>query len=78
MTLLETEIADVKVGLPRLERRASALEVKAYEDTLDGVICAWVAIRALEGRATSFGDENSAIWIPHPLSTGSSKAPRPR
>jgi predicted RNase H-like nuclease len=71
VTLLEDKIADVKVGLPRLELSASGLEVKAYEDTLDAIICAWVAICALEGRATSFGDENSAIWIPKSAPGGS-------
>jgi predicted RNase H-like nuclease len=77
VTLLENEITGVKEGLPMLGLSASGLEVKAYEDTLDAIICAWVAVCALEGRATSFGDENSAIWIPNPLSTGSSKAPNP-
>jgi predicted RNase H-like nuclease len=64
VALLENEIADVKIGLPRLRLDVSGVEVKAYEDTLDAIICAWVAICALEGRATSFGDANSAIWIP--------------
>ena len=45
--------------------------MKAYEDTLDAVICAWVAGCALEGRAKAFGDENSAIWI---ASTGTAAA----
>ena len=45
---------------------ASGVEVKAYEDALDGIICSWVAVCALDGRAMPFGDENSAIWIPRP------------
>jgi predicted RNase H-like nuclease len=64
VTLLEGEMAGVVAALPRLETNASREEVKAYEDTLDSIICAWVAICALEGRASPFGDENSAIWIP--------------
>jgi hypothetical protein len=39
-------------------------ERKAFEDTLEAVICAWVAVRALEGLAVPFGDDNAAIWIP--------------
>jgi predicted RNase H-like nuclease len=39
-------------------------ERKAFEDTLDAVICAWVAVRALEGLAVPFGDDTAAIWIP--------------
>jgi len=50
--------------LQELRLDASAMELKAYEDSLDAVICAFVAICALQGRATPFGDRNSAIWIP--------------
>jgi len=41
---------------------------KAYEDKLDAVICAWVAIAALDGAATPYGDATSAIWVPNPAS----------
>jgi predicted RNase H-like nuclease len=66
--LLEGEIAGVDAALPSLDIGSSGIQIKAYEDALDAVICAWVAICALEGRARSFGDENSAIWIPYPCS----------
>jgi predicted RNase H-like nuclease len=69
VALLEGEITGVGAALPRLEMSASGVEVKAYEDALDAIICAWVAICVLEGRARPFGDENSAIWIPNPLVT---------
>jgi predicted RNase H-like nuclease len=69
VTLLEGEIAGVGAALPRLEMSASGVVVKAYEDALDAIICAWVAICVLEGRARPFGDENSAIWIPNPFVT---------
>jgi predicted RNase H-like nuclease len=62
--LLEREIRGVRAALPELPLDASAVEVKAYEDALDAVVCAWVGICALEGRATPLGDEDSAIWIP--------------
>ena len=65
---LEREIAGVEAVLPPLEATAKAWEIKAYEDTLDAIVCAWVAICALEGRVTPFGDENAAIWIPTSLS----------
>ena len=61
---LECEIAGVAATLPRLELNASPWEVKAYEDTLDAIVCAWVAICALEGSAKPFGNRDSAIWIP--------------
>jgi predicted RNase H-like nuclease len=64
VVLLEDEIAGVREALPTLELSASQKELKAYEDKLDAIICAWVAICALEGRAIPYGDEDSAIWIP--------------
>jgi predicted RNase H-like nuclease len=39
---------------------------KAFEDTLDAAICAWVGVCALEGRAEALGDAVSAIWVPLP------------
>jgi predicted RNase H-like nuclease len=65
--LLEAQIAGVVAALPHLEVSASGIQLKTYEDTLDAIVCVWVAVCALEGRARPFGDENSAIWIPYPL-----------
>lgn len=48
--------------LPPFE--APSWQLKAFEDMLDAVICAWVGICAFEGTAMPFGDETSAIWIP--------------
>ena len=67
VVLLEREIAGIAVALPTPVLQAKAAEIKNYEDKLDAIVCAWVAISALEGRARPFGDENSAIWIPAPL-----------
>lgn len=39
-------------------------QLKAFEDMLDAVICAWVGICVFEGTAMPFGDDTSAIWIP--------------
>jgi predicted RNase H-like nuclease len=61
---LDSEIAGVKSSMPALEMTASGRDVKAYEDQLDAIVCAWVAIRVLDGRAKSYGDKQSAIWIP--------------
>jgi predicted RNase H-like nuclease len=64
LALLDGEIAGVKSSMPILEMTASGQEIKAYEDQLDAIVCAWVAIRVLDGRAKSYGDNQSAIWIP--------------
>jgi predicted RNase H-like nuclease len=64
VTLLDVEIRGVAAAFPGLGSGASGAERKAYEDALDAVVCAWVAICALQGRARPFGDQQSAIWIP--------------
>ena len=64
INLLEGEIANVSAVLPIPGMTATKAEAKACEDMLDAIICAWVAVCALEGRARPLGDENSAIWIP--------------
>ena len=38
--------------------------MKPYEDGIDAMVCAWVAIEFLAGNATPFGDETAAIWNP--------------
>jgi len=65
IALLETQIMGVTDALPSLPADARGHELKAFEDMLDAVVCAWVAICALEARATPFGDQNSAIWVPN-------------
>jgi predicted RNase H-like nuclease len=67
LALLETEIGGVQAALPELRHDSPGWEVKAYEDQIDAVVCAWVAICALNGRAVPLGDDQSAIWIPAPV-----------
>jgi predicted RNase H-like nuclease len=64
VALLDSEIAGVRSLMPVLEMTASGTEIKAYEDQLDAIVCAWVAMRVLDGHAKSYGDNQSAIWIP--------------
>ena len=40
------------------------VSLKAVEDALDAIICAWVGYEYANGRAESLGDDNSAIWTP--------------
>jgi predicted RNase H-like nuclease len=62
--LLDCQIAGVAKALPPPDAAASGIILKAYEDCLDAVVCAWVGVCALEGQAQPFGDKISAIWIP--------------
>lgn len=66
LSLLDTEIKGVTASLELPPISARGYEMKAFEDMLDAIVCAWVGIRALEGDAMPYGDETSAVWIPSP------------
>ncbi len=63
---LDREIAGVCAALAVPRADAPTTELKAHEDMLDAVVCAWVGICVLEGRARPYGDSISAIWVPQP------------
>lgn len=56
---LSSTIAGIALPLPRSGTIAG---LKRYEDTMDALICAWVGIEFLAGRATAYGDDRAAIW----------------
>jgi predicted RNase H-like nuclease len=62
--LLEGQIEGTKRALAPLPPDSPMWMLKSYEDKIDAVVCAYVAICALEARAVPFGDHESAIWIP--------------
>ncbi len=70
---LDIEIAGVADALAEPSVEAKEVVLKAYEDMIDAIICAWVAICALDGKVVPFGDEKSAIWIPKAVTKGSGK-----
>jgi predicted RNase H-like nuclease len=63
---LDREVAGTADTLPVPVEGASGAVLKSFEDRLDAVVCAWVGCLALEGRATPYGDDRSAIWLPTP------------
>ena len=76
VSLLDGQIANVSEVLPIPDISATKAQAKACEDALDAIVCAWVAICALERRARPLGDDSSAIWIPNPpVASPHSKAP---
>jgi predicted RNase H-like nuclease len=38
--------------------------MKPIEDKIDALVCAWVGIQVLDGKAEPIGDESAAIWLP--------------
>lgn len=65
---LDQHIDGTADKLPIPPKTSKAAIFKSFEDSLDAVVCAWVAICVLDGKAKPFGDDDSAIWIPLPLS----------
>lgn len=51
------------VALP-LPVEASRSSLKRWEDALDALVCAWVGVEYVEGRAVPYGDATAAIWCP--------------
>jgi predicted RNase H-like nuclease len=68
-TDLDNVIAGASAFLPLPGADAAGWKLKAHEDVLDAVVCAWVASVALNGQAVPFGDDDAAIWIPAPHGT---------
>jgi len=61
---LDQHIAGVAAALPPPASSERGWRLKAYEDKLDAVVCASVAIACLDGKASGLGDVDSTIWIP--------------
>lgn len=50
--------------LPRIPPTSATRMLKALEDAIDALVCAWVGVEYRAGRARAYGDETAAIWIP--------------
>ncbi len=61
---LDSRIAGTAAALPVPPEGVRGWALKAFEDKLDAVVCAAVAIAALSGEAVSHGDADGAIWVP--------------
>ncbi|TBA68945.1 DUF429 domain-containing protein [Rhizobium ruizarguesonis] len=66
IALLDVRIQGVKDSLPLPSPDERGHVLKAFEDALDAVVCAWVGSCVMDGRARAHGDLESAIWVPIP------------
>jgi predicted RNase H-like nuclease len=62
--VLDRRIGGVAAALRLPDADHKGWWLKAYEDKLDAVVCAAVAIACLDGKVSAYGDADSAIWIP--------------
>lgn len=69
--LLNDEIEGVAELMPVPGSTTRGAALKAFEDKLDAIVCAWVGICVIEHRATAFGDRDSAIWVPSSVNCSS-------
>lgn len=63
---LDGEISAVSAAIVLPAPGSSVATLKATEDALDAVVCAWVGMTAVQGAAKAYGDETAAIWAPLP------------
>lgn len=47
-----------------IPRSGTLSSLKAFEDKVDALVCAWVGVEHLGKRTEPFGDATAAIWIP--------------
>lgn len=61
---LARELGPLPFTLPSAEQPVPIRVLKAYEDTLDAVVSAWVGWLYLQGKAVALGDGAAAVWCP--------------
>lgn len=66
---LAKEIDGIDLALPEAPETAKGSELKAIEDALDAVVCAWVGACFLSGDAVPLGGDDCAIWAPRSAMT---------
>ena len=66
---LAKEVDNVDLALPQAPEAATVSELKAIEDALDAVICAWVGACFLSDDAVPLGSHDCAIWVPRSAMT---------
>jgi predicted RNase H-like nuclease len=61
---LSQRIEAITLPLPEPDQVTSMAALKTLEDSLDALVCAWVAIEHLAERTSGLGDATAAIWCP--------------
>ncbi len=67
---LNKRIAGVANWLPSAKsftKNKQVSRLKGYEDAIDAIVCAWIGCEFLARRCVAYGDEESAIWLPRPM-----------
>jgi predicted RNase H-like nuclease len=62
LAALSAPIFGIDFVVPKDSKSFSGL--KPVEDKIDALVCAWVGVQFLEGKAIAIGDDEAAIWLP--------------
>lgn len=60
----EVRLERCAIPLPGLNDRLRPSRLKAFEDSIDALVSAWIGITYLDCAGRMYGDENAAIWVP--------------
>ncbi|CAN5479623.1 hypothetical protein BH10PSE12_BH10PSE12_34440 [soil metagenome] len=66
LAALDAVVAGAADHLPLPAPTAPGHVLKAFEDMLDALVCAWVCAQVLDGHAVPYGEADAAIWVPRP------------
>lgn len=61
---LNSMFGDTGLRIPSSAAVDQLSKLKRHEDAIDGLLCAWIATKYIEGAATPYGDNTAAIWVP--------------
>jgi predicted RNase H-like nuclease len=65
LAALRQEITGIPLAIESRDAETMTMaRLKAFEDMIDALVCAWVGIKYLSGEADAYGDESAAIWVP--------------
>ena len=66
-TGLNKHISGIADFIPAPYEVSTLASLKPVEDMLNGLICAWIGIKHLEGRTVGLGNDTAATWVPQQL-----------
>jgi predicted RNase H-like nuclease len=64
LNALSHDIRDIPLQRSDFEQIPTLSGLKCFEDKLDALVCGWMGMQYLRGKATAYGDESAAIWVP--------------